>query len=69
MLCEPEYTQKKEKIMAEYVNKAIACSIYNCVNHCQDEDYCALKKIQVGTHENDPDQVECTDCQSFEERR
>jgi len=55
--------------MADYANKAIACTIYNCVNHCDDEEFCSLKKIQVGTHETDPDQVECTDCQSFRERQ
>jgi len=55
--------------MAEYVNKAIACSIYNCVNHCAEDEFCSLKKIQVGTHEPNPDHTECTDCQSFKERR
>jgi hypothetical protein len=60
---------KRGIIMAEYVNKAIACTIYNCANHCSEEEYCALKKIQVGTHENHPDHTECTDCQSFKERR
>jgi hypothetical protein len=54
--------------MADYANKAIACTIYNCVNHCDDEEFCALKKIQVGKHEEDPTQVECTDCQSFQQR-
>ena len=56
-------------IMAEYVNKAISCTIYNCANHCEDDEFCSLKKIQVGTHETNPDQTECTDCQSFKERR
>ncbi|MCL2108008.1 MAG: DUF1540 domain-containing protein [Oscillospiraceae bacterium] len=55
--------------MAEYANKAIACSIYNCANHCADDGFCGLKKIQVGTHENDPNQEECTDCQSFAHRK
>jgi hypothetical protein len=55
--------------MAEYVNKAIACTIYNCANHCEEEEFCALKKIQVGAHEPNPDHTECTDCQSFKERR
>ncbi|MCL2018505.1 MAG: DUF1540 domain-containing protein [Oscillospiraceae bacterium] len=54
--------------MAEYVNKSIACTIFNCVNHCEGDEFCSLKKIQVGTHEDDPDNVECTDCQSFRER-
>ncbi len=50
----------------EYVNKAIECSIENCVNHCCNDDFCSLKKIQVGTHEQDPSQTACTDCKSFQ---
>lgn len=49
----------------EYVNKAIGCSIDNCVNHCYNDAYCSLKKIQVGTHESDPTKDACTDCKSF----
>ena len=33
--------------------------------HAQNENYCTLNKIQVGTHETNPTKVECTDCQSF----
>lgn len=47
-------------------NKCIACTVNNCSYHAQSEDYCTLDKIQVGTHEENPTQVECTDCQSFE---
>ena len=46
-------------------NKSIKCSVSNCANHCQDQDYCGLNSIQVGTHEANPTVVECTDCQSF----
>ena len=35
---------------------------YNNTN----KQYCTLDVIQVGTHEANPKQVECTDCQSFE---
>ena len=35
-------------------------------NHCKDDDYCALNAIQVGTHESNPTEVQCTDCQSFQ---
>ena len=38
----------------------------NCKpNHCQGENYCALDMITVGTHEANPTQQQCTDCQSF----
>ncbi len=46
-------------------NKSIACTVNNCSYHAQDVDYCTLDKIQVGTHESNPTQVECTDCESF----
>jgi hypothetical protein len=55
--------------MAEYVNKSITCTIYNCANHCKENEFCSLKKIQVGTHEHNPGRIESTDCQSFKERR
>lgn len=47
-------------------NNAIMCSVSSCKHHCGREDYCALDKIQVGTHETDPKMNECTDCQSFQ---
>jgi hypothetical protein len=46
-------------------NEAIACTINNCAYHCQDENYCSLDAIKVGTHETNPTKVECTDCESF----
>ncbi len=46
-------------------NKSIQCTVTQCANHCQKEDYCSLSKIQVGTHESNPTMVECTDCNSF----
>lgn len=50
----------------EQANKAIACTITNCKNHCCNEDYCSLQKIQVGSHETNPTEKACTDCVSFE---
>lgn len=47
-------------------NTSIRCTIENCKHHDVTEDYCVLPSICVGTHETDPTQVECTDCQSFE---
>ncbi|MHC1749679.1 MAG: DUF1540 domain-containing protein [Cellulosilyticaceae bacterium] len=46
-------------------NSSIECSIKNCQYHANAEDYCTLSKIKVGTHEANPTQVECTDCESF----
>ena len=37
-----------------------------CAHHCQDQNYCGLNAITVGTHETNPTKVECTDCQSFQ---
>ncbi len=46
-------------------NQSIKCTVSNCAYHCQDAQYCGLTTIQVGTHEANPTQAECTDCQSF----
>ncbi len=46
-------------------NPSIQCTIFNCANHNESEEYCALDQIQVGTHEPDPKVIPCTDCQSF----
>ena len=41
-------------------NQSIACTVQQCRYHCENQNYCSLEKIQVGTHEAHP-----TDCQSF----
>ncbi len=46
-------------------NKAIRCSITNCQHHCSSADYCSLNAISIGTHEANPTQKECVDCESF----
>ena len=46
-------------------NQSIKCTVNNCANHCQDQDYCGLNTITVGTHETNPTEIKCTDCQSF----
>ncbi len=46
-------------------NRSIMCSVDSCQHHCDSEDFCALDRIQVGTHETDPAMNQCTDCQSF----
>ncbi|MGI6730956.1 MAG: DUF1540 domain-containing protein [Anaerovoracaceae bacterium] len=47
-------------------NHSIKCSVTQCKNHVIGAEYCALSSIKVGTHEKNPTQVECTDCESFE---
>ena len=48
------------------INEHIACTVNNCAHHAQDKDYCTLNSIKVGTHEANPTQIECTDCESFD---
>lgn len=53
----------------EFVNRSIECTINNCKHHSCCDNYCSLERIKVGTHENDPTSIPCTDCQSFELKR
>lgn len=46
-------------------NECIQCSINNCAYHANNENYCTLETIKVGTHEANPTKKECTDCESF----
>jgi len=46
-------------------NTSIKCTVTSCAHHCNTENYCALSAIQVGTHEANPTESQCTDCQSF----
>ena len=47
-------------------NQSISCTVNNCAHHCQDSNYCGLTSIRVGTHEANPTEIKCTDCQSFD---
>ena len=47
-------------------NPSIACTVTSCSHHAAEEDYCTLNAIKVGTHEANPTQRECTDCESFD---
>ena len=51
--------------MACTPNTSIRCTVNNCANHCQDQNYCGLTTVQIGTHETNPTQDKCVDCQSF----
>ncbi len=50
----------------KHANHCIECSVKQCAHHCGDENYCALNKIRVATHEPDPTETQCVDCESFE---
>ena len=45
---------------------SIGCTVNQCQHHAGTDNYCTLQQIMVGTHETNPTQVECTDCESFE---
>ncbi len=47
-------------------NHCIECDVTSCRNHCDSENYCALDRIRVGTHETNPTMDQCTDCLSFQ---
>ena len=49
-------------------NESIQCTINNCAHHAQDANYCSLDHILVGTHEANPTEKQCTDCESFEKK-
>lgn len=59
----------RELKMAYNANKSIGCTVQQCEFHCQQENYCSLPKIQIGTHEQNPTMCQCTDCQSFKVKK
>ena len=54
--------------MDNHANKSIACTVHQCAHHCENENYCSLDRILVGTHETNPTVDQCTDCKSFRKR-
>ncbi len=55
--------------MAANSNHSIKCTVKQCVNHASqhgnDEDYCVLDVVKIGTHECNPTVSQCVDCESF----
>lgn len=49
-------------------NSCIKCSVSQCKYNMENENYCTLDCISVGTHEPNPTVPECTDCNSFVKR-
>lgn len=54
--------------MEKKKNSNIHCTVKQCVNNMETEDYCTLDMVKIGTHESDPKVPECTDCNSFIKR-
>ena len=59
---------KEEMCMNCHANKSIECTVAQCAHHCQNENYCSLDRIMVGTHEVNPTMDQCTDCKSFKKK-
>jgi len=60
--------KRRGKNMNCHANKCVECTVSECANHCQSENYCSLDKILVGTHETNPTMDQCTDCKSFRKK-
>ncbi len=59
-------TKVSEGVILMPVNESIKCTVSSCKYHAEQKNYCTLQEIQVGTHETNPTQKACTDCDSFE---
>ncbi len=46
-------------------NNSIKCTVGECKYNYQDENYCTLNCVSIGTHEPHPSMPECVDCKSF----
>ena len=46
-------------------NPSIQCTVCECAHHCGEQKYCSLEHIKVVTHEKNPTEIACTDCESF----
>ncbi len=49
-------------------NFSIKCSVGDCEHHCGSKNYCSLNCVTIGTHESNPTQCQCVDCESFKLR-
>ena len=64
----PNPNPKEAITMNNHANKSIECTVRSCAHHCENENYCSLDRILVGTHESTPTQDQCTDCMSFRKK-
>ena len=60
--------KKEENTMNCHANKSIECTVQQCAHHCNEQNYCSLDRILVGTHEANPTVDACTDCMSFRKK-
>ena len=58
-------TNLRRDFRMEKCNECIKCTVEQCRHHHGTKNYCTLDSIQVGTHEMNPTQDQCTDCMSF----
>ncbi len=49
-------------------NHSIQCSVQQCEHHCGNENFCALNSVRIATHEANPTECACVDCESFRKR-
>lgn len=49
-------------------NESIGCTVTECTYHCKSDDYCTLDHIEVIKHDANAQNVESTDCGSFEKK-
>ena len=47
------------------VNRCIGCTVQQCTHHASADNFCTLEKVSIGTHEKDPTEPLCVDCESF----
>ena len=52
--------------MPSSTNQSIGCTVKQCKFHAQNQNYCSLGQIMVGTHEANPTVPQCVDCESFQ---
>lgn len=64
----PNPISKEDMTMNCHANKCIECTVQQCAYHCENENYCSLDRILVGTHEVNPTMDQCTDCMSFRKK-
>jgi hypothetical protein len=53
--------------MSNSPNTNVNCTVGQCQFHCTG-NYCSLDSINIGTHEPNPSQPQCVDCNSFRQQ-
>ena len=61
--------EHNKHIMHDGHNDSIGCSVTECKYHCNNENFCTLEQIKVAKHEPIASSIECTDCQSFDNKQ